>query len=307
MDEKVIITAAITGSIHTPGMSPYLPITPQEIADEAVRAWEAGAAVCHIHVRNPETGRPSPDLNLIKETVTKIKNRCDVVINISTGGSLGMTIAERLQPVILFRPELASLNAGSMNFALFHALERYRDFKYDWEKAYLAMTEDFIFPNTFKSMGEYLEAFRSTDTKPEFEAYDAGMVNNIAFLIQNGHTRGPVLIQFVMGILGGIGAHVKNLVFLVNYARRQLGEFHFSVCVAGRSQFPLGTQSLLLGGHVRVGLEDNLYLERGRLAKSNAEQVEKMVRIARELGREPATPAEARLMLGLKGPDGVNF
>jgi len=152
-----------------------------------------------------------------------------------------MTIAERLQPVILFRPELASLNAGSMNFALFHALERYRDFKYDWEKAYLAMTEDFIFPNTFKSMGEYLEAFRSTDTKPEFEAYDAGMVNNIAFLIQNGHTRGPVLIQFVMGILGGIGAHVKNLVFLVNYARRQLGEFHFSVCVAGRSQFPLGT------------------------------------------------------------------
>ncbi|MCX7634782.1 MAG: 3-keto-5-aminohexanoate cleavage protein [Syntrophales bacterium] len=307
MKNKVIITAAITGGIHTPGMSPYLPITPQQIADEAVRAHEAGAAVCHIHVRNPDTGRPSPDANLIRETIVKIKNRCDAVVNISTGGSIGMTIEQRVQPVTLFKPELASLNAGSMNFALFHALEKYRDFKFDWERAYLAMTEDFIFPNTFRSMREYLAIFRETGTKPEFEAYDAGMINNVAFLIERGHVRPPVFIQFVMGILGGITAHPKNLVFLVNYARKLIGDMEFSVCVAGRAQFPLCTQSLLLGGHVRVGLEDNLYIERGRMAESNAQQVEKIVRIARELGIEPATPDEARAILGLKGREEVNF
>lgn len=305
--DKVIITAAITGGIHTPGMSPYLPITPQQIADEAVRAYSAGAAVCHIHVRNPDTGRPSPDPNLIKETITKIKNRCNMVINISTGGSIGMTIEQRVQPVTLFRPELASLNAGSMNFALFHALEKYRDFKFDWERAYLAMTEDFIFPNTFKSMREYLTIFNETGTKPEFEAYDAGMINNVAFLIEQGHIKPPVFIQFVMGILGGITAEPENLFFLVDYAKKLIGKMEFSVCVAGRAQFALCTQSLLLGGHVRVGLEDNLYLERGRMAKSNAEQVEKIVLLGRELGIEPASPEEARAMLALKGPDRVNF
>ena len=307
MKDKVIITAAITGSIHTPTMSPYLPITPKEIADEAVRAYEAGAAVCHVHARDPETGRPSPDLNLFKEIITSIKSRCNIVICITTGGGAGMTVEQRVAPVKLYKPELASFNAGSINFALFPLISRYKEWKFEWEKELLAMSEDLIFSNTFKSMREYCAAFNETGTKPEFEIYDAGMVNNVAFMIQAGYVKKPVYIQFVMGVLGGITPSSENLLFLVDYAHRQIGDFLFSVCSAGRAQFPIGTQSLLIGGNCRVGLEDNLYLEKGELAKSNAEQVTKMVRIAKEFGIEAAAPDEARIILGLKGIDKVNY
>jgi Uncharacterized conserved protein len=308
MKEKVIITAAITGSIHTPSMSNYLPITPEWIADEAVRSYEAGAAVAHIHVRNPETGQPVSDMDLFNEVITKVKSKCNMVICITSGGGLGMTADQRLLPVSTFKPELASFNAGSINFALFHAIDKYKkDFKFEWEKEYLAMTEDFIFPNTFKSMRKFAAIFDENGTKPEFEAYDSGMINNIAFMIKKGYVKKPVYIQFVMGVLGGITPSPENLMFMVNYAKRLIGDFEFSVCVAGRAQFPTCTQSLLLNGNVRVGLEDNLYLERGRMAKSNAEQVAKIARIAKELGIEPATPDEARQILGLKGLDKVNY
>jgi len=307
MREKTIITAAITGSIHTPTMSPYLPVTPQQIADEAVAACEAGAAVVHVHGRNPETGQPSPDLEIMREIIRKVKARSNAVVCITTGGGLGMTVEQRVAPVTLYRPEMASLNGGSMNFALFPALDKFKEFKRDWEPQYLAMTEDLIFPNTFKSIREFCRIFLLNETKPEFEIYDAGMVNNLAVLIHRGHIKRPVYLQFVMGVLGGITASPENLMFLLDYARKLIGEFEFSVCVAGRAQFPICTQSVLLGGHCRVGLEDNLFLEKGQLAKSNAEQVAKMARIIGELGSEPATPDEARKILGLKGIGAVNF
>lgn len=307
MNEKVVITAAISGAIHTPTMSPYLPATPKKIADEAVRAYEAGAGVVHIHARKEENGQPTPDINLMKDIITDIKSRCNVVICITTGGGLGMTPAERVAPVSLYKPELGSFNAGSINFALFPALAKYKEWKYEWEPQYLAMTEDFIFANTFKSMKEYCRIFNENGTKPEFEIYDAGMVNNVAFMINAGYIKKPVYIQFVLGVLGGMTPSSENLLFLVDYARRQIGDFVFSVCVAGRAQFPICTQSLLIGGNCRVGLEDNLYLEKGKMAKSNAEQVEKMARIAKEFGVEPATPDESRKILGLKGIDKVNY
>lgn len=305
MKDKAIITAAITGSIHTPTMSPYLPITPKEIADEAVRAYEAGATVCHVHARDPKTGIPTADPNLFKEIITSIKSRCNVIICISTGG--GGNIEQRVATVKIFRPELASLNAGSINFALFPLLSRYKEWKFEWEKERLANSEDSIFPNTFKSMREYCAIFNEAGTKPELEAYDAGMVNNIAFMIQAGYIRKPIYLQFVMGVLGGISPSSENLLFLVEHARREIGDFVFSVCAAGRAQFPMCTQALLLGGNCRVGLEDNLNLEKGVMAKSNAEQVTKMIRIAKEFGIETATPDEARRILGLKGIGKVNY
>ncbi len=307
MKDKVIITAAITGGIHTPTMSQYLPYTPQQIADDAVRAFHAGAAVCHIHARDRETGKPTPDLEIYREIVTSIKGRCNMVICITTGGGIGMTIDQRVAPVRAFRPELASFNAGSINFGLFPMASKQKEWKFDWEKPYLLGTEDFIFPNTFKSMREYCAVFQETGTKPELEVYDSGMINNIAFLLQAGFLNKPVYLQFVMGVLGGISASPETLQFLVDYAKRQIGDFVFSVCVAGRAQFPICTQSLLLDGNCRVGLEDNLYLEKGRMAQSNAEQVAKMARIAQELGVQPATPDEARAILGLKGIEQVEY
>jgi len=307
MNEKVIITSAITGSIHTPTMSPYLPITPKQIADDAVKAYEAGAAVVHIHTRNPETGQPLADVNMMKEIITSIKSRCNVVICITTGGGLGMTVEQRVSPVALYKPELGSFNAGSVNFALFPALNKFKEWKFEWEKQYLAFSEDFIFPNTFKSMKEYCRIFTENGTKPEFEIYDAGMINNVAFMINAGYIKKPVYIQFVLGVLGGLTPSPENLMFLVDYARRQIGDFVFSVCVAGRSQFSICTQSILIGGNIRVGLEDNLYIEKGQMAKGSNEQVAKMVRIANELGVAPATPDEARKILGLKGIDKVNY
>ena len=218
-----------------------------------------------------------------------------------------MTVEQRVAPVTMFKPELASFNAGSINFALFPVIPRYKEWKFPWEKQYLGMSEDFIFPNTFKSMREYCAIFNDMGTKPEFEIYDSGMVNNVAFMIQAGYVKKPVYIQFVMGVLGGITPSSENLLFLVDYAKKLIGDFEFSVCVAGRAQFPICTQSLLIGGNVRVGMEDNLFLEKGRMAKSNAEQVAKIIRIASELGIDPATPDEARKILGLKGIAKVNY
>jgi uncharacterized protein (DUF849 family) len=268
---KRIITAAITGSIHTPTMSPHLPITPKQIIDEILAVHEAGGTVCHVHVRDPKTGQPVNDLDIFREITS------------------------------------ASFNAGSVNFALFHAIDKWKDWKYEWEPKYLGITEDFVFTNTFKTLREFCESFNKNNTKPELEVYDSGMINNMAHLIQRGYLKKPVYIQFVMGVLGGITPSPENLMFLVDYTKRLIGDFEFSVAVAGRAQFPICTQSLLLGGHVRVGLEDNLYLEKGRMAKSNAEQVAKIIRIARELGLEPATPDEGREILGLKGLDKVAY
>lgn len=304
---KVIITAAITGGIHTPSMSKYLPITPQQIADEAIRSYEAGAAVAHIHVRNPETGQPTADMNLYREIVNKVKRRCNICLCLTTGGSLGMSLEDRVKTVTTFEPELASFNAGSINFGLFPALERGKNFVHDWEEKYLAMTEDVIFPNTFKSMRELASIFTKSRTKPEFEVYDSAMINNIAFMVERGYVKKPVYLQFVMGVLGGITPSPENLQFLIDYSRRQIGDYEHSVCVAGRDQFTIGAQSVMLGGHARVGLEDNLYLEKGIMAKSSAEQVAKIIRIIRELGFEPATPDETREILGLKGLSAVKF
>lgn len=305
--EKKIITAAITGSIHTPSMTPYLPITPKQIADEAVRAWEAGAAVAHIHVRDPETGRPSPSMDIFREVITEVKARCEMVLCLTTGGGMGMTAEQRVAVVPTFKPELASFNFGSLNFALFPVMSQYKEFKFPWESQHLSMTEDFIFPNTFKTLREFSEFFKENETKPELEIYDTGMLNNLAFMIEQGHLKKPVYLQFVMGILGGIPATMENLMFLYKTAQETIGDFVWSVCAAGRHQMKMCSMSLLMGGNVRVGLEDSLYVEKGRMAKSNTEQVEKIVRIAREFGLEPATPNEAREILGLKGLDKVNF
>jgi uncharacterized protein (DUF849 family) len=304
---KAIFTAAITGAIHTPGMSPYLPFTPEHIIEECVACHAAGAAVVHIHVRDPETGYPTADQDIYRRIGSEVKKRCDIVICFTTGGRLGEPTERRVAVVINLKPELCSLNAGSLNFALFQVIEKVDSWKFDWEKPYLEGTDDFIFPNTFKTMREFLHYIDESRTKPEFEIYDIGMINNLAFLLERGYARRPVYLQFVLGILGGIPATPENLVFMVDTARKQIGDFQFSVCAAGKDQMRLCTTSLLLGGHARVGLEDSLYLERGVLAKSNAEQVEKIIRIAKELGIEPAAPEEARKILGLKGLEQVNF
>ena len=307
MPGKVIITAAITGGVHVPSQSPYLPITPDQIVDECVRAGEAGAAVAHIHVRDPENGRPIPSMELFRDVAERVKQRSNIVLCTTTGGAPGMTHEERVGVVRELAPELASCNMGSMNFSLAPLAERIKDYQNDWEQPFLAKTEDNIFANTFKSMRYFLETMNEQSTRPELEVYDAGMVNNAAFMINAGALKRPVYIQFVLGILGGLPASVENLVLLYNQARLLLGEFEWSVAAAGRFQFPIGLAALAMGGNVRVGLEDNVYLNKGQLARSNAEQVEKMVRIIRELSLEPATPDEARQILHLKGLSAVKF
>jgi len=307
---KVIVTAAITGGIHTPSMSPYLPITPEQIAEQAIEAYEAGAAVVHIHIRNSETGQPSSDMNLFGEILTRIKTKCNLIVCTTTGGGLGMPAEERLKVVPTFKPELASFNAGSINFGLFDLPERMKikEWKYPWEKQYLQMTEDFIFPNTFKSLQEFARAFAESNTKPELEVYDVGMINSLLYLVRKGFLKKPLYLQFVMGIMGAIPPSVENLVFLHETASRTFGDdFVWSVCAAGRFQLPMCTAALTMGGNVRVGLEDSLYAGKGVLAKSNAEQVEKIIRIANELGIDIATPDEARQILGLKGLDKVGY
>ena len=304
---KIIITAALTGAIHTPSMSPYLPFTTEDIIEEGVRSHSAGAAVVHVHARNPEDGCPSSDGKIFKEILSGIKSKSNVVITPTTGGSPTMTPEERLAVVSALRPEMATFNAGSLNFALYPVVEKIKEFKYPWEKDYLEGTESFIFSNHFKSLHIYIKTMNEVGAKPELEIYDVGQINNLAWLIEEGYLKPPLYLQFVMGILGGIPASTANLIYMINEARRLLGNFRWSVCAAGRFQLSMGVVNVLEGGFWRVGLEDSLYLERGILAKSSAEQVEKAIRIIRELGFEPATSDEAREILGLKGIDKVNY
>jgi uncharacterized protein (DUF849 family) len=306
---KLVVTAAITGGIHVPSLSPHFPYLPDMVIEQAVGAAKAGAAVVHIHGRDPKDGRPSSDIKVFQDTVSAIHRQCDVAICVTTGGGLGMSPEERVKPVGILRPELASLNAGSMNFAIHPLADKVKEAKFDWEIPYLLSTENLIFPNTFRSIKVFCEAMYEAGTKPELEVYDVGMINNIRHLLDRGVLKSPIYLQFVMGILGGIAATPENLVFMVETARKTIGERNFvwSCCAAGKAQMPLLCLAMTLGGNVRVGLEDNLYIGPGQLAKSNAEQVEKIIRIAKELSFEIATPNEARQILGLKGREGVGW
>jgi len=302
---KVIITSAITGQGATPVMSPYLPLTPKQIADDAVKAWEAGAAIVHIHARKPETGEPTPSLDIFREIVTDIKKRCNVVINITTGGA--GTPEERIKVVPEFKPELATLNCGSLSGTAIPVYEKMKDkIKYEWEKKFLAR-EEFIFENTYKMMREYSQACRENNTRPELEIWDIGQISAVKYMIDRGYVDTPVHLQFVMGALSGMPATISTLVFVYERTRETIGNFTWSVAAVGRDQIPVGAATLAMGGHVRVGLEDSLYAGYGRLARSSAEQVEKIVKIAAEMSIKPATPDEVREMLNLKGIEKVNY
>lgn len=306
---KLIITAAITGSIHTPSMSPYLPITPEQIIENSIDACKAGAAIVHIHVRNPQTGQPTNDPNLFREVLTGIKAKSDVIVMTTTGGSPDQTLEQRLAVVPTFKPEIASFNAGSLNLASFEAAEKMKiEWKYDWEKPFLMWTKDHPFINTWTSLEQYAKIFTESGTKAEAEIYDVSMLGNVDYLVQQGFLKKPVQLQFVMGIRGGIPATIANLQFLYETAKGYFGdEFVWSVCATGRNQLRMGTMAMLMGGNVRVGMEDSLFAGKGIMAKNNAEQVAKIVRIAKELDVEIATPSEARQILGLKGLDKVNY
>ena len=309
MAKPVIITCAATGGIHTPTMSPYLPITPREIATAAIEAAEAGASIIHLHARDPETGKPDHRPETFMQFLPVIKQSTDAVINVSTGGGLGMTIDERLAAAMRAKPEMASLNMGSMNFGIFPMLEKYSEWQHDWEPAFLEMTKDLIFPNTFKSI-EYVlrELGEAHGTKFEFECYDLGHLYNLAWFVDKGMVKPPFFVQLIFGILGGVGAELDNLMHMHKVAERLFGDaYEWSVLAAGRHQMGFGTQAALLGGNLRVGLEDSLYIAKGQLAKSNAEQVTKIRRIVEDLSLTVATPKEARERLGLKGGDLVGF
>lgn len=306
--EKVIITCAVTGSIHTPTMSQYLPITPDQIATEAIAAAEAGAAMVHLHAREPETGKPSQDPALFARFLPRIKQQSDAIINITTGGGLGMSMEQRLAPALWAKPEVASINMGSINFNISGAASRYASFQHDWEKPYLEMTEDFILSNTFTQIEYGLREMSANGTRFEFECYDVGHLYNLAHFADRGLAEPPFFIQAIFGILGGLGADHENLMHMKATADRLFGsDYYLSVLASGRHQLPFVTMAAILGGNVRVGLEDSLYAGKGKLATSNAEQVAKIRRILEELSLEIATPAEARAMLGTKGGDNVNF
>lgn len=307
--KKTIITCAITGGIHTPTMSDALPVTPQEIADQSVAAAEAGAAILHLHARVPATGEPTGDPDIFAQFLPSIRQRTDAVINLTTGGSPSMSVSDRLSAASRFSPEMCSLNMGSMNFGLFPVADRYTNWKHSWEEPYLRSSDDFIFRNTFRDIAYILETIGDGGTRFEHECYDVGHLYSVAHFLDRGLIKPPFFIQMVFGVLGGIGADPDNLAFMHRTAERLFGAgtYHWSVLAAGRQQIPFATQAAMLGGHVRVGLEDSLYIGRGQLSASNAEQVAKIVRILAELGLEPATPAEAREMLGLKGSDRVNL
>jgi uncharacterized protein (DUF849 family) len=306
---KVIITCAITGGIHTPTMSPHLPITPDEIAKEAIAAAEAGASIIHLHARDPVDGRPTPDPAVFMQFLPRIKQQTDAVLNITTGGGLNMKLEERLAAPLIAKPEMCSLNMGSMNFGLFPLADRYPEFKHAWERPYLAGTDDFIFRNTFKDIANILRDLgEAHGTRFEFECYDIGHLYSLAHFLERGLVKPPLFVQTIFGILGGIGADIDNVLHMKRTADRLFGDaFRWSVLAAGRNQRPVATMAAILGGNVRVGLEDSLYIGRGRLATSNAEQVAKIRRIVEELGLEIATPAEARAILDLKGGDKVGF
>jgi uncharacterized protein (DUF849 family) len=305
---KVIITCAVTGSIHTPTMSPHLPITPEEIAEAAIGAAKAGAAIVHLHARNPKDGSPTQDPALFRQFGARIRAASDVVLNFTTGGAPTMSIEERLQPALQLKPEVASLNMGSMNFGLYEMLGRYKEFKHDWEKPYLAASDDRIFKNTFKDIQKILESCRENDTRFEIECYDIGHLYTAAHFLDRGLVKPPLLIQSVFGIRGGIGPHPEDVMHMKRTADRLFGDaYYWSVLGAGRNQMFIAAMSAVMGGNVRVGLEDSLWLGRGQLAKSNAEQVAKARRLLEELGLVVATPDDARQMLKLKGGRNVAF
>lgn len=308
-DNKVIITCAVTGSIHTPTMSDAIPITPEEIARESIAAAEAGAAILHLHARDPKDGRPSPDPKVFMEFLPVIKDGCDAVINITTGGSMIMTLEERLAAPLVASPEMASLNMGTINFALYPMLAKHQSWKHDWEEPFLRNSDDNIFRNSFRDIERiYRLLGEGHGTKFEHECYDVGHLYNLAHMIDRGLFKAPVFLQFCMGILGGIGPEADNLLFMKRTADRLFGDqYLWSVMAAGRHQMPLCTQAAMLGGHTRVGLEDSLTVSRGQMARSNVDQVLKIRRIVEDLGYTVATPQEARAKLGLKGADLVKF
>ena len=306
---KIIITCAVTGAIHTPSMSPYLPLTPHDIANQAIEAAHAGAAILHLHARDPVDGKPSADPAVFNQFLPAIKQATDAVINITSGGSTKMSLAERLAPPLLFKPEMASLNMGSMNFSIHPVANKIANWKYDWEKAYVEGTEDIIFRNTFRDIRHILKDLgEGCGTKFEFECYDVGHLYNLAHFVDAGLIKPPFFIQTIFGILGGIGPDPQNVTFMRETANRLFGaDYHWSVLGAGKHQMALLTYAAVQGANVRVGLEDSVYLGRGQLAPNNASHVLKIRRILEELGHEIATPAEARTMLALKGGDQVNF
>jgi len=308
MANKVIITCAVTGAIHTPSMSPYLPVTPEEIADAAIGAAKAGAAIVHLHAREPKDGRPTQDPKMFLRFLPKIKAASDVVINLTTGGAPTMTIEDRLQPALQLKPEVASLNMGSMNFGLYEMIPRVKEWKYDWEKPYLAGSDDRIFKNTFKDIAYILESCSNNDTRFEIECYDIGHLYTAAHFLDRGLVKPPLFIQSVFGIRGGIGPHPEDVLHMRRTADRLFGDqYQWSVLGAGRNQMYIATQSAVMGGNVRVGLEDSLWIGKGQLAKTNTDQVAKIRRILEELGLEVATPDDARRILKLKGKNNVNF
>jgi uncharacterized protein (DUF849 family) len=305
---KVIITCAVTGSIHTPSMSPHIPVSPDEIAEAAIGAAKAGASIVHLHARNPKDGSPTQDPALFRQFAGKIKAACDVVLNFTTGGAPTMPIEERLQPALQLKPEVASLNMGSMNFGLYEMLGRYKEFKHAWEQPYLAGSDDRIFKNSFKDIQMILERCRENDTRFEIECYDIGHLYTAAHFVDRRLLKPPLFIQSVFGIRGGIGNHPEDVIHMKRTADRLFGDqYYWSVLGAGRAQMQIAAQAAVMGGNVRVGLEDSLWIGRGQLAKSNADQVSKARRILEELGLAVATPNEAREMLKLKGGRNVGF
>ena len=306
--DKVIITCAVTGAIHTPSMSPHLPVTPQEIADAAIGAAEAGAAIVHLHARDPETGRPDQRPEAFKPFLQVIKQRSGCVINLTTGGAPGMTIEERVRPAATFAPEVASLNMGSMNFGLFPMLNRFKDFKHDWERQHLENSRNLVFKNTYQDIEYILTTCAENNTRFEFECYDISHLYNLAHFLDRGIVKPPLFVQSVFGILGGIGPHPEDVMHMKRTADRLFGDaYRWSVLGAGKNQLPIAAISAAMGANVRVGLEDSLWLGKGRLAESNAAQVRAVRQIIEGLGREVATPDEARAILELKGPHDVKF
>ena len=306
--EKVIISCAVTGAIHTPSMSPYLPITAEEIADASVAAAEAGAAIIHLHARDPVTGKPDQRPEAFVPFLKAIKQRCDAVVNLTTGGSPYMTVHERMQPAKVLKPEVASMNMGTMNFGLFPMLKRFKEFKFDWERPYLEGSKDLIFRNTYGDLETVLSELSANETRYEFECYDTSHLYNLAHFVERGLVKAPFFVQTVFGILGGIGSHPDDVMHMKRTADRLFGDdYRWSVLGAGRSQMPIAAMAAAMGGNVRVGLEDSLWIGRGKLAQSNAEQVRQVRGILEGLGLEVATPAEARAILQLKGVDKVAF
>jgi uncharacterized protein (DUF849 family) len=309
MAKSVIITCAITGSLHTPSMSSHLPITPEEIARESISAAAAGAAILHLHARDPIDGRPTANPAVFRQFLPAIKAGTDAIVNLTTGGAPGMTLDERLEAPESASPEMTSLNMGSINIGLFPAAARIKEFRFDWEKPFLEGSRNGVFRNTFADIEAIMNRLgKGQGARFEFECYDVGHLHNLAWVIEQKMYAPPLFIQFCLGILGGIGAEIDHLLHMVRTAQRLFGaDIEWSVLAAGRHQIPMATHNILLGGNARVGLEDSLYLQRGRLATSNAEQVQKIVRIMAELGFTVATPAEARQRLQLKGPAQTKF